>query len=153
MEEDADLAPGRRSGGCPALTDQDRIAIEHDCAKLVARYANLNDAGRWQELADLYAEDGRFARPSAPDDWIVGRDAILASFVARPARQGRHLCTNIDIEVLSADTAQGTCALCLFTSDAPPRIGSFEDRFVRTSEGWRFVERRGVMHFSLPEPR
>ena len=135
------------------MTDQDRIAIEHDCAKLVARYANLNDAGRWQELADLYAEDGRFARPSAPDDWIVGRDAILASFVARPARQGRHLCTNIDIEVLSADTAQGTCALCLFTSDAPPRIGSFEDRFVRTSEGWRFVERRGVMHFSLPEPR
>ncbi|MFN4096888.1 MAG: nuclear transport factor 2 family protein, partial [Sphingomonas sp.] len=39
-------------------------AIEADCAKLVARYANLNDAARWAELADLYAEDGRMSRPT-----------------------------------------------------------------------------------------
>ena len=36
-------------------------AIEHDCARLIARYANLNDAGRWAEVAELYAD-----APGAP---------------------------------------------------------------------------------------
>ncbi|MCJ2181780.1 nuclear transport factor 2 family protein [Novosphingobium sp. 1949] len=122
-------------------------AIEHDCARLVARYANRNDAADWEAVAALYAPDGRMARPSAPDDWIVGREAILAAFAARPARTTRHVCSNVEITVLDADTALGESAMLLFTGDAAPRVGSFLDRFVRTGEGWRFAERRGTMTF------
>ncbi|MEJ2407768.1 MAG: nuclear transport factor 2 family protein [Novosphingobium sp.] len=122
-------------------------AIEHDCAKLVARYANRNDAADWEEVAALYAPDGRMARPTAPDAWITGREAILAAFNARPARTTRHVCSNVEITVIDATTALGESAMLLFTGDGQPRVGSFFDRFVRTGEGWRFAERRGVLTF------
>ncbi len=130
-----------------ALSPEDVRAIEHDCAKLVARYANRNDAADWDAVAALYAPEGRMARPSAPDDWICGREAILAAFAARPPRTTRHVCSNVDITVLDADTATGESAMLLFTGESLPKIGSFLDRFVRTDEGWRFAERRGLMTF------
>lgn len=122
-------------------------AIEQDCARLIARYANLNDAARWVELAGLYAENGRMARPSAPDIWVVGRASILAAFQARPARITRHICSNIVIQVISAEEAEGESAMLLFTDAAPPKVGSFHDRFVRADDGWRFSERRGSLIF------
>jgi hypothetical protein len=122
-------------------------AIEHDCARLVARYANRNDAADWDAVAALYAPGGRMARPTAPDDWITGRDAILAALLARPARTTRHVCANVEIAVVDADTALGESAMLLFTGDGPPKVGSFLDRFVRTHEGWRFAERRGFLTF------
>lgn len=122
-------------------------AIEHDCARLVARYANRNDASDWEAVAALYAPEGRMARPTAPDDWVNGRAAILAAFLARPARTTRHVCSNVEITVVDADTALGESAMLLFTGEGAPKVGSFLDRFVRTGEGWRFAERRGVLTF------
>lgn len=127
--------------------DQQRRAIEQDCARLVAHYANLNDAGRWADVAALYAPDGRMARPTAPDDWVVGRDAILAAFLARPARTTRHVCSNIVIDVMSESEARGESAMLLFTGEGAPKVGSFHDHFVRTDAGWLFAERRGSLIF------
>lgn len=129
------------------MTRDEERAVEHDCAQLIARYANLNDAGAWHEVAALFVPDGRLARPTAPDDVIVGRDAILAAFLARPARRTRHLCTNVAIRALSEDEAEGECAIALFLADDTVRVGSFHDRFRRTPEGWRFAERRGTLTF------
>lgn len=131
----------------PLLPAEAVRAIEHDCARLIARYANRNDAADWEALAALYAADGRMARPTAPDDWIAGREAILAAFRARPARLTRHICSNVEITVVDADTALGESAMLLFTGEGPPRVGSFLDRFVRTQDGWRFAERRGFLTF------
>ncbi|WP_328806851.1 nuclear transport factor 2 family protein [Novosphingobium aerophilum] len=131
-----------------AVTPEERRAIEWDCARLVALYANLNDETRWDEVATLYAEDGVMTRPSAPDVEIRGRDAILAAFAARPPRTTRHVCSNVVIDVEDADHARGTCAMVLYTGTTPPAVGSFHDRFVRTANGWRFSERRGTMTFS-----
>jgi hypothetical protein len=127
------------------VTGDETIRIEHVCARLVARYANLTDAADWPGVAALFAPEGRMARPSAPDAWIVGRAAILAAFAARPARVTRHLCTNIVIDVLSDDAATGECAMALFERDGTPRFGGFHDRFVRTADGWAFAERRGFL--------
>lgn len=126
------------------LSADERRAIEWDCARLVNRYANLNDAALWDEVAALYAEDGRMTRPSAPDTPIVGRAAILAAFAARPPRTTRHICSNIVIDVESATTARGSSAMLLFTGGPAPMVGGFEDRFVLTADGWRFTERRGT---------
>lgn len=130
------------------MMDGDAIrGIEQDCARLINRYANRNDAADWVAVAELYAVDGRMARPTAPDQWIVGRDAILAAFLARPPRTTRHICANIEVEVIGPDAARGESAMLLFTGEGPPKVGSFHDRFVRTQDGWRFAERRGILHF------
>ncbi|MEN3747429.1 nuclear transport factor 2 family protein [Sphingomonas sp. HF-S3] len=125
----------------------DRRAVEQDCARLIARYANLNDAGDWDAVGSLYAPEGRMCRPTAPDLWIEGREAILDAFRSRPHRVTRHVCSNIVIDVLDPDHAVGESAMLLFTGDGPPKVGSFHDRFVRIGGDWRFAERRGTLTF------
>lgn len=125
------------------MTAEERRAIEWECSRLVAHYANLNDAGRWEDLAALFSEDGLMTRPSAPDCPIRGRQAILDAFRARPPRVTRHFCSNVVIDVKSRNEAVGESAMLLFTEPAPPLVGSFEDRFVLTPQGWRFAERHG----------
>ncbi|WP_460827481.1 nuclear transport factor 2 family protein [Nostocoides australiense] len=98
----------------------ERRAIEHDCAALVMRYANGKDAADWDLVARLFAADGRMSRPTAPDDFIEGRDAILAAFRARPARTTRHVTSNVVIDVESATSARGECALVLYTAHKAP---------------------------------
>lgn len=129
------------------MTQSERLAIEWQCARLIALYANLNDEARWADVAALYAEDGAMSRPTAPDVFIRGRAAILEAFLARPPRQTRHVCSNVVIDVESPVQARGTSAMILFTKDNPPLAGSFHDRFVLTEEGWRFAERRGSLAF------
>jgi len=130
------------------MTAEDRRAIEHDCARLIALYANLNDEARWDEVAALYAEDGVMVRPTAPDAPIHGREAILAAFRSRPARITRHVCSNVVIDVVGPDLARGFSAMLLFTGAPVPLVGSFHDLFRLTSEGWRFAERRGSLTFA-----
>lgn len=126
----------------------ERWAIESECTRLINLYALLNDEARWEEVTALYAPDGVMIRPTAPDAPIVGRDAIITAFESRPPRTTRHVCSNIVIDVEDANSARGRSAMLLFTSsDKPPLIGGFEDRFVLTEEGWRFSERRGYLTF------
>ena len=135
----------------------DRMLIEHECQKLILRYAYLNDAGAWQELADTFTDDATFARPSAPDDIICGRANILASFVARDPGDNRHIITNILVTAESSTTAtaRSTIQLFLATSGsdgsvasharAAPLIGEFLDCLRLENDQWLFSERRGCM--------
>lgn len=141
------------------MDDTARRAIEWDCTRLINLYALRNDAGDWDAVAALYTVDGLLARPSAPDKPIVGRDAILAAFKARPARAGRHVCSNIVVEVESATQASAFSVILLFQGEASedgglpvrdakgPLVGWFKDRLVKTAEGWRFAERHGGLDF------
>lgn len=129
------------------MKNKDRRAAEADCARLIALYANLNDEARWDEVAELYAEDGVMVRPTAPNAPVAGREAILEAFKARPPRTTRHVCSNVVIDVESDSTARGTSAMLLFTGEAVPLVGSFHDRFILTDDGWRFAERRGSLIF------
>lgn len=125
-----------------------RQSIEWECARLINLYALLNDEMRWEEVAELYAPDGVMTRPTAPDAPIIGREAILAAFKARPPRTTRHVCTNIVVDVESPSSARGRSAMLLFTNaEGPPLIGGFNDRFVMTPDGWRFAERRGYLTY------
>jgi ketosteroid isomerase-like protein len=128
-------------------------------AELITRYAALNDAGDWDAVAALYTEDGRMSRPTAPDDFIAGRAAILAGFKSRPRRASRHFVANILITLEEETRARATSQILLFTgaaaddgglpiqSAAPPLVGSYEDTLVKTEDGWRFSERRGRLDF------
>ena len=126
----------------------ERHAVEWECARLINLYALLNDEARWEEVTALYAPDGLMTRPTAPDEPVVGREAILAAFKARPPRTTRHVCSNIVIDVESETSARGRSAMLLFTgADKPPLVGGFDDHFVLTDDGWRFAERRGTLTF------
>ena len=127
------------------MTPDERRTIEVDCARLIALYANRNDAADWAGVAALYAADGEMARPTAPDAPVVGRAAILAAFQARPPRKTRHVCSNVVIDVVSPTEARGESAMVLFQPEGAPLVGSFHDRFVLTADGWRFAERRGSL--------
>jgi ketosteroid isomerase-like protein len=128
-------------------------------AELIVRYAALNDAADWDAVAALYTEDGRMSRPTSPDDFIVGRAAILAGFRSRPARASRHFVANILVTIEGETRARATSRILLFTGTAaddggipfqsatPPLVGSYEDTLVKTEDGWRFAERRGRLDF------
>lgn len=141
------------------MNDDERRAIEWDCTRLIHQYVNLNDAQDWEAVAALYTEDARFARPSKPDEFVVGRKAILESFLARPARAQRHVIANTVVTVEGPATARAFSVIILYMGDMleegglpvqdskSPLIGTFTDLIVNTPHGWRFQERVGGLDF------
>jgi 3-phenylpropionate/cinnamic acid dioxygenase small subunit len=137
------------------MTPLDRLLAEHDIARLVTRFAWLNDEADWDAVAAMFTADGRFVRP-AGGDAIVGRDAIRASFASRPPRVSRHLITNILVDVTTADEATSQCAMLLTTAAAgetvaasPALVGGFRDKLVLAPDGWRFAERVGFLDLKV----
>lgn len=130
------------------MTDLELLIAERACERLIVDYAALNDAGDWDAVAALYVPHGRMSRPTAPDDFIEGRDAILAAFKSRPPRVTRHICANIRVKIESETRATATSQILLFTAaDKLPLVGSYADIFENTVDGWRFAERRGSLDF------
>lgn len=112
-------------------------------------------------MCELLTEDASFARPTDPDNPILGRDAIRQAFESRPAdRITRHLCTNVVITVETPEEARGSLYALLYTGQAgqgaevglaaDPRqlVGEFEDRYRLTEDGWRIAARTGRIVFS-----
>jgi hypothetical protein len=140
------------------------FAAKAAIAELITRHAALIDAGAWDEVTELYTEDGRMSRPSAPAFFIGGRAAILAALRSRPQRHARHIVANVLVTLESGTRARATSQVLLFGGTAaeggglpvlsagPPLVGSSNDRLVRTAHGWRFAERRGSLDFRAPLP-
>ncbi len=130
-----------------------------EIAELITRYAILNDSGEWEAVAQMYAEQGRMSRPTAPDEFVVGRAAILAAFKARPRRATRHIVANVIVSLQDDTIASATSQILLYIGSvapegglplppvAVPLIGTFRDQLVRSDQGWRFTERRGSLDF------
>ena len=111
------------------------LQAERACERLVLDYAAFNDAGDWDAVAALYVATGRMSRPTAPDDFIEGRDAILAAFKARPPRTTRHVCANIRVSLVDADTAHVASQILLFTGADQLAAGWQLCRCVRADRG------------------
>jgi hypothetical protein len=139
------------------MTPVDRLLAESEIARLIIRYAELNDAGDFAALADLFIEDGVFSRPSGGDP-VIGREAILKSYLSRPARISRHLIANIRVDLASEREAVCRSAVLLYSATAGPLpavasgpglLGGFADKVVKTHDGWRFAERRGWLDLKI----
>jgi SnoaL-like domain len=139
-----------------------RLLDEHACARLVLLSARHVDDGPAAALAALFAPDGELVRPNG--EVLHGRAAIEAAYAQRPPdRITRHLLHAPLIERVSAHEALGHTAVTLWTgsSDDPPGprgrvarggpvIGSFEDRFVKTADGWCIAHRRASFVLQAP---
>ena len=65
------------------MPDIQTLLDERAIERMIVDYAALNDAADWDAVAAMYVPEGRMSRPTAPDDFIAGADAILAAFRAR----------------------------------------------------------------------
>jgi hypothetical protein len=138
-----------------ALTSIERAAIGWECERLIHLYAMLNDAGDFTAMAEMFTDDGVFARPSQGDVLIRGKAAILAAYTSRPPRFTRHLISSVVVTVEDRDNARAHSYLSLHTGqpgEGLPRpaepahlIGDFKDRFVLRAGIWRFSERLGSL--------
>jgi ketosteroid isomerase-like protein len=138
-----------------SLTSIERAAIAWECERLIHLYAMLNDAGDFRAMAEMFIEDGVFARPSQGEVLIRGKAAILAAYTSRPPRFTRHLITTVVVTVEDPDNARAHSYLSLHTGqpgEGLPRpaepaylIGDFKDRFVRRDGVWKFSERLGSL--------
>jgi ketosteroid isomerase-like protein len=125
-----------------------KMLAERECERLILAYAACNDASDWDAVAAMYIADGRVSRPVAPDDFVIGRDAILAAFKARPPRTTRHICANIRVTVESETRALANSQIMLFTgAEQTPLVGSYADILTNDGNGWRFAQRRGSLDF------
>jgi ketosteroid isomerase-like protein len=144
------------------LSELDRTVIEWRCQQLVNRFALLNDANDFEALVALFTEDGVFARPTIPDQPMVGRQVILEQFRKRPPRTIRPLMANVVIDVESAERASGVCYMILYSGppaaegqQGPPKadgaalIGAFHDTFVKQDGEWLFARRQGSLGLSV----
>lgn len=138
----------------------ERLLAERACERLIMEYARRVDFGNASGIAELFTEDGRW---EGTDLRLDGRDAIRAWFTEREQltrRVSRHLCVNVMVDVLTADSARSVSFLVNYRHDrrdgdaagpvpmeVPKYVGELHDEFRRTPDGWRFTHRRVEVAF------
>jgi hypothetical protein len=150
-----------QSGAAPQLTALDYIEIQ----QLIAKYARAIDtcSNNGYDYADLFAADGAFV-PSFNGQRgtaFQGRDRLATvsgggssgcKNVPWIAQGVRHIYTN-HIITPTAEGASGYVDMLMIGLGGDPNKieydGHYEDKYVRTPQGWRFKER--VHHAVLRE--
>lgn len=143
------------------MDEMQRALIESQCEGLSIRFANYVDQGRAEDVANLFSDDGSFSRAGQA---LEGPDQLREFLAKRPsARVTRHVCTNIDVDLVSPTEATGVTYFLLFDgireadSEAPlplmspATLGEYHDTFVLTQKGWRIKERRARAVFRQSE--
>lgn len=142
------------------MDEHDIERIERACTALSIAYARAVDFRDYDEFVNLFAPNGTLD-VGLP---MEGREAIRASLSARPDElRSRHVITNVFVDVLDVNSARGISYLTLYRHHGPESaahgpaplcgpaaVGHYEDRFVRTDEGWRFQSRR--LHLAFRDP-
>lgn len=127
-------------------------ADRQDLHELTARYAAGADQRDWAGVAGLFLPDGVLVTPDPPRSMEpvlerVGRDAVreAVSRLQRFARTVHHQTGSV--WAVDGDGATGrTTAVAHHVEEGPePRTWVwhlvYDDRCVRTAEGWRFARR------------
>lgn len=141
------------------LSELQVLLIQRACERLVYDFAEYIDTRQYALLDQLFDEQAVYSRPVDPKTVIVGLANIRKVFEGRPTnRVGRHLCSNVRIDVLSPTRAKGSCRVELVGASAEQEphpqfglkadqrlVGGYEDEFVKTAAGWRFASRRGYV--------
>ena len=137
---------------------RDRAEIE----ELMYRYAEMVDNRDWKEMDRVFALEATIDYTSTGGhagpfrETLAWLDRALASWPIN-----LHVITNLIVE-FDGDLASTRCyfhaPMAREISDGPQYVitnaGRYEDRLIRTQDGWRIVERvchQTLMQGSLPE--
>lgn len=118
---------------------------------LDARYCRLLDDGRWDELMEVFTEDGEFDGLSHPKGQSEMR-AFFASLASGGLTSFWHFVTNFDIEV-DGDTATARSFLwqpCVQNGEPWVAAGRYDDRVVRVDGRWLFRVKKVRFHYFAP---
>ena len=138
------------------MTEDERDRIERACLKIVVDCAHAADNFRHDEFVSLFTKDGALILPRGE---YRGHKAIAEMLAGRDRKQMTcHVVTNTKITVLDGTNASGVVYLTLYKGNpaageavvydtVPEAVGCYEDRYVKTAEGWRFAERRSKRLF------
>ena len=136
------------------------LLIERACEQLSIEYARSVDFRDYDNFIELFTDDAVLDVGKR----LEGKEAIRASINQRSREiRTRHVLTNIFVEVLDSTHARGISYLTLYRyvgvestrrgavpSVLPTAVGHYEDKFVRTSAGWRFASR--ILHVAFRDP-
>jgi ketosteroid isomerase-like protein len=136
----------------------EKMIIERECKRLATFYCHYIDHGEAANVADLFTEDGIW---KSPEITMTGRDQIREGFQRRQdqkERTSRHVCNNLLVHVNSDTEAEGTVYVTLYRHDGevgrtfsplngPEMVGEYQDRYVKTNDGWRIASRRVFIDF------
>jgi hypothetical protein len=124
---------------------------------LVARYNATGDAGRFDEMLALFAEDATLELPGGVH---CGRAAIRAVFEGVAQRTGgggghaarfvRHFTATHQIDVLSEHDARGRCYYLVLTDRGLDHWGRYVDEYRRPAGHWLFQRRKVTMDAAVP---
>ena len=123
---------------------QDELAIRDLVARL-ARYADGDDV---EAYVALFSEDAAWEMPGAErrghDDIRAGAIERRAAGAIGPGTHTRHVVGTVTVD-LDGDRARAasTWQFWIETASAPRPVlmGTYDDTFVRTPDGWRLARR------------
>ena len=146
----------------PGAAAARRVAVEtfelearESIRDLVARYNAKGDAGRFDEMLALFAEDATFEFEA---ETLHGRPAIRAYFEGVAQRTGagraaafvRHFTATHQIDVLSESEARGRCYFAVLTERGLDHWGRYVDEYCRIGERWLFQRRKVTLDAAVP---
>jgi hypothetical protein len=120
---------------------------------LLGRYSFAADEGTPEDYADVFTDDGAFVgRVGQPDEIrVAGRDALIrfATGAAKRKASGaglgtRHHHASPTILELTDTTAHVRSYLMVTVAGANGLTSIYDDRLVKTPDGWRIAERRAL---------
>jgi len=125
----------------------DRNAIRN----LMARYSLASDCGRFEALADTFAEDGTLCFSGQA---TTGRAQIVARLNQRGPRNAaltftRHHLTTSLIEV-EGEHATGKTYFQVLTNIGLDHCGVYLDEFIRQDGNWYFARREARADWQAP---
>jgi len=123
---------------------------------LVASYAHFADTGRFDELANLFTEDGVLKGGEEPE--AKGREGIRRflkgtnTSLAASTKQAmiRHHVSNLLITVRDPTLAEGSSYFFVVTERGPDHWGRYRDTYACVEGRWQFRYRRARMDGYAP---
>lgn len=133
--------------------------IEWQCQQFLYQVTHLIDSQQWDALSQCYTQDAILWRPSSPTQAIVGRHAILNSFLQRKPKITNHILSNLRFDVVSDKKVMVSSKVWLvsgeYTDILPTKnavelfAGDFYDCLVMQDNNWFIQERKGSINVSF----
>lgn len=127
-----------------------RLTDEQEIRDLARHYCTAVDRRDWRLLSDLFVPDATVAVPQAP--LMNGNDEIVSRYRRGLSKYDgtHHMVTNHQISI-EGDSARHSCLVHAkhLRAEGSTSIdftigGRYEDRLVRTPQGWQFTHRELV---------
>ena len=141
------------------LSPTERLLIERACSRLVITYCTAADRHDLNAFLGIFAPDARWHQPDG--SIFVGHAQIRDYFVGRPKTPVRsHLCSNILIDVLDADSALGLSMATVLREGPAGQNGErgamsahavleYQDEYERQADGeWKIIVRKPRLIYS-----